>query len=237
MVHPSQLVHTYPSCQAARCVYLGLRPSVIGIRLGFIGLRCFKLQHCSLVLCVDSYTSLCPVPTSPVISSPSLSPMQSSGAGLSRLTCLWHDANNSSSILTDNSPPYGGCPGAISRSHFFDSGASSPHIDAPPRPKSAATVPDVDSDSSSQSGDGPLTRKPTITVAHEEAAPSGGQFIKFEVYCECTRNSDGRNLVVCIDGTANQFSFRVRNLNPLYCTFCGSYNNMHSTEHERRRAV
>ena len=104
-----------------------------------------------------------------------------------------------------------------------------------PRPKPAVTVPDVASDTSSQSGDGPPTRKPTITVFYEEPVPSSGQSVKFEVYCECTRNPDGLNLVVCIDGTANQFSFQVRN--PLYCTFCGSYNNMDSTEHERRRAV
>ena len=65
-----------------------------------------------------------------------------------------------------------------------------------PRPKPAVTVPDVDSDTSSQNGGDPPTRKPTITVFHEEPVPSGGQSVKFEVYCECTRNPDRRNLIV-----------------------------------------
>ena len=49
------------------------------------------------------------------------------------------------------------------------------------------------------------TTTPILEVDTDPSLPTNA------VYCECKLDhSNGRNLVVCIDGTANQFSFQVR---------------------------
>ena len=53
--------------------------------------------------------------------------------------------------------------------------------------------------------------------------------------CQCGKWS-GRNLVVCIDGTSNQFSTKVSKPLPRYLCIRGLTEYFHA-EHQRRRAV
>ena len=58
------------------------------------------------------------------------------------------------------------------------------------------------------------------------------------VKCSCLQTSKGRNLVICVDGTANQLSVKVGIcFYDFYSVLPFSYLCFLLTEHQRRRAV
>ncbi|KIP07616.1 hypothetical protein PHLGIDRAFT_410903, partial [Phlebiopsis gigantea 11061_1 CR5-6] len=131
---------------------------------------------------------------------------QSPGAGPSRCACV-HDIDDSASILTDSSAPYDRGSGATSRSLLlevdvpFASGPWSSSIQVDLVPPPPVLLPD--------------SLPPPVNQANPVASFKFGP--KEGTWCGCTLDHDeGRNLVVCIDGTANQFGFQNTNVVELY---------------------
>lgn len=136
---------------------------------------------------------------------------QSPGAGPSRRAYVEDvDDEDCASISRESSSPYNRGPGATSRSLLLEVDASSSgsrsvrsvsvKVDLVPPP--TLTIPDDWI---------PTLRSLVDAHSGKTGAPQLGP--KPGVWCKCSLDlENGRNLVVCIDGTANQFGAKVRKL-------------------------
>ncbi|KIP08191.1 hypothetical protein PHLGIDRAFT_69663 [Phlebiopsis gigantea 11061_1 CR5-6] len=131
---------------------------------------------------------------------------QSPGAGPSRSAPV-HNREGSASISTRSSAPYHRSPAASSRSLLLEAeplslrSVASVAVQVDPVPLADICGPEV--------------HPPPATQATPVASFKFGP--DEDTWCKCKLDKEeGRNLVVCIDGTANQFGFQNTNVVELY---------------------